>query len=315
MQDLPMDKLNGFLIVEKPHGISSNKLLSIIKKRLGIKKIGHAGTLDPMAEGLMMIAINKATKLIKYVNNDDKVYEFDILWNIETDSGDLEGRVIANSNYLPTEKEILAVLPEFSGQIKQIPPIFSALKINGKKSYELARNGSKESVDFAKTKMIEKERIINIYDLSLIKTHNDRAKFLVHCGKGTYVRSLAIDIAKKLNTVGTVCFLRRLKFGQFDEKYLIHIEEISKDNIEELTKKMIMPEKIVEKLNRFDITNEQATELSFGQAICFSEDGLVDIGIEGIENISDTDICLFRNDKLFALAKYCDNKLKPFRLF
>ena len=204
-----MNLYNGWLIVDKPKGTSSNDAVQKVKRLVGkANKVGHAGTLDPLAQGVLPIAIGEATKTVQYMMDATKEYEFDVSWGEERITGDAEGEIIAKSNNIPDIKDIEGILPEFIGEISQMPPIYSALKINGQPAYKLARKG--EEVKLAPRK-------IKIENFRLIDHNQERAvsRFKVLCGKGTYVRSLAVDIAKALLTCGYVSYLKRTKVGNF----------------------------------------------------------------------------------------------------
>lgn len=215
-------ELNGWLNVDKPLNYSSAKVVAIIKKILNVKKVGHGGTLDPLATGVLPIAINKATKSAEKMMNFDKEYLFEITFGEQRTTDDSEGEVIGTSKKMPTSNEIIAILPNFIGDIKQVPPIYSAIKINGQRAYDLAR--SNKSVEL-------KERNVKVFDLSFLGfTSEKTGKFSVKCGKGFYVRSLGIDLAKSLGTLGYISCLRRISVGPFDQGNILTIEKIKEIN-------------------------------------------------------------------------------------
>ncbi len=199
--------VHGWLIMDKPQGITSTQALGRARRMLGGNKAGHGGTLDPLATGILPLAFGEATKLIPHVMDGDKEYEFTVRWGKQRDTDDAEGKVIATSGTRPTADEIRAALPDFIGEITQTPPIFSAVKLDGERAYDIARAGGTPDI---------KPRQVLIHDLTLIATPDrDRATFHVHCGKGMYVRSLARDLAQKLGTVGYIAQLRRTRVGSF----------------------------------------------------------------------------------------------------
>ncbi|OPZ77577.1 MAG: tRNA pseudouridine synthase B [Alphaproteobacteria bacterium ADurb.Bin438] len=208
---------SGFLVINKDKGIGSTKAVSIAKRILKPKKIGHAGTLDPLAEGVLILAINEATKVIRFVEGAKKQYEFDVFFGAETTTCDAEGEIINQSEKIPTMEEITAIIPEFTGAITQIPPKYSAIKIDGKRAYDLAREGKEFEI---------KEREIVIESLKLISLSGNVARFLVDCSKGTYVRSLARDIALKLGTYGYVTYLKRTRIGKFSIENAILLSKL-----------------------------------------------------------------------------------------
>ena len=211
-----MTGLNGWLVVDKPVGPSSAQVVGKLKwalrhgggwkKEWGKPKIGHGGTLDPLASGVLPIALGEATKLSGYLLNGPKSYRFTIAFGAATATDDAEGEVVGTSTVRPTPAEVAAVLPRFTGPIRQRPPAYSALKVDGERAYALARAG--ESVELA-------ERELVIHSLTLLETDGDSATLDVHCSKGTYVRSLARDIALALGTLGHVSLLRRTAAGPF----------------------------------------------------------------------------------------------------
>ena len=208
---------NFWLNIDKPYGYSSAKIVAIVKKLTGARKVGHAGTLDPLATGVLPIAINQATKTCQYITDSDKKYYFKISWGEFRDTDDLEGKVIKSDNKRPKTSDIIATLPNFIGQIEQIPPQFSAIKVNGKKAYQIARNNG--YIDL-------KPRQIKIYDIKLISNSNINAEFEIACSKGTYIRSFARDLALKLGCCGYICALRRLKVGNFTIKNIISLDKL-----------------------------------------------------------------------------------------
>ena len=211
-------EISGWLNINKPIRYSSALVVSILKRKLKVKKVGHGGTLDPMAIGVLPICINRATKTVEKLMNFDKEYLFNITFGEERDTGDSEGKVLGTLNIIPTENDIKNVLHKFIGTIKQTPPIYSAIKINGKRSYELARENKAFQL---------KERDVKVVDLQFIKFLSSKeAQFKVKCGKGFYVRSIGIDLAKELNTVGYISFLERLSVGVFNIENSITIDEL-----------------------------------------------------------------------------------------
>jgi len=185
-------KINGWIILDKQIGISSRTAVTKISRILKIKKVGHGGTLDPLASGVLPIALGEATKVISFIQDKQKCYSFTIKWGETTETDDLEGAVLERSEVRPNIKQINSIIPSFIGEILQKPPIYSAIKVNGQRSYKLARKNIEVNHEFRK---------VEIYDLILKKIINlDKAEFEVKCGKGTYVRSLAKDLAEKFPT-------------------------------------------------------------------------------------------------------------------
>lgn len=211
-------EINGWLNIDKPYGFSSAKVVAIVKRLLKAKKVGHGGTLDPLASGVLPICINKATKTTEKTMNFSKEYFFNITFGEERTTADAEGKVIKTSNIIPTENEIKNILNNFIGEIQQTPPIYSAIKVNGKRAYDLARNNQNIELQ---------ARLVKVFELNFLGFENEKtAKFSVKCGKGFYIRSLAVDISKALNTVGYVSYLRRTEVGIFNKDNMITLEKL-----------------------------------------------------------------------------------------
>ena len=212
------NKVDGWLVLDKPVGMTSTEAVARVKRLFGAAKAGHAGTLDPLASGSLPIALGEATKTVGYVMQGRKVYRFTVRWGEETPTDDTEGPVVARSDVRPTEAEIRAVLPNFTGTISQVPPRFSAVKVAGARAYDLAREGSAVELE---------ARDIAVHRLELVGMPDPQASiFLAECGKGTYVRALARDLGRRLGTFGHVAALRRLVVGPFGEEHMISLENL-----------------------------------------------------------------------------------------
>ena len=209
--------MDGFLLLDKEKGISSNQLVQKVKRSLSLKKVGHLGTLDPMATGLMILAINRATKFSSYFLESDKSYDASIQLGSSTDTDDAMGNIISSSDIIPNEKDINKSLASFIGQSMQTAPFFSALKHKGKPLYKYAREGEFIS---------KPPREINIFSIENIICEHNKCSFIVHCSKGTYIRSIARDLGDKLNSGGHLSALRRLSQGIFNIKNAMTIENI-----------------------------------------------------------------------------------------
>ena len=217
---------SGWLNIFKDRGYSSAQILRSLKKKFKINKIGHYGTLDPLASGILPIALGEATKTIKFINHTDKAYTFVVNWGKETDTCDDEGKVINETNKIPREEDIKKVMNKyFIGKIYQKPPIFSAVKIKGKRAYELARKNIKFETNF---------REVEIFRFDLLENKNfNSSNFCISCGPGTYIRSIARDLAKKLDTFGYASDIIRLKnsyftySNSFNYRYVINTRRCS----------------------------------------------------------------------------------------
>ena len=233
----PLAPPSGWIILDKPLGLGSTQGVAAVKRNLreagfnmklkGGGKVGHGGTLDPLATGVLPIAVGEATKLTGRMLHAAKIYDFTIAFGAETDTLDLEGKVIASSDVRPSQAALEAVIPRFTGPISQIPPAYSALKVDGERAYDLARGGQE---------VVLASRAVTIHALEVLSTEGDgealtSATVCAHVSKGTYIRSLARDIANALGTRGTVTMLRRLKAGPFTLE-----QAISLDNLNEVGK-------------------------------------------------------------------------------
>lgn len=252
------NNLNGFLVVDKPYDMGSTKVVSVLKHFLQPTKIGHAGTLDPLATGVLPIAFGRATRLIPYVMAGKKTYQFTIKWGIETDSDDLAGKEIDTNDKVPAESEIQSILPKFMGEIMQTPSAFSALKVNGKRAYELARAGKEVEI---------KPRPITIYDLKALEIKPDTATFEVECSKGTYVRTLAHDIAHALGTVGVVTMLRRTVCSPFDLTQAVALEDIKNEKLTAENVPLIPMDVVVQGMPLISLSATEIKRLSQGQRL------------------------------------------------
>lgn len=212
------DDVHGWIVLDKPVGVTSTQAVSRLKRLFHANKCGHAGTLDPLASGMLPIAFGEATKTVSFVMDGTKVYRFTVRWGAQTSTDDTEGEVIARADARPTRAEIEAILPEFVGEIMQVPPKFSAIKIDGERAYDLARDGEE---------VILEPRPIEILDLDLVEVPDaDTAVFECECGKGTYVRALARDMGLRLGTRGHVIGLRRIVVGPFEEEDMVTLADL-----------------------------------------------------------------------------------------
>lgn len=218
--------MDGIIVINKEKEYTSHDVVAKLKKKLNISKVGHTGTLDPNATGVLPILIGKGTKFSKYLINHDKIYEVELELGKKTDTADIEGKVIEEENvdekYI--KENLLQVLESFVGKQEQIPPMYSAIKKNGKKLYEYARAGEKVDIE---------PRKIEIYKIDLNKYDKNIISFVVSCSKGTYIRSLCEDIAEKLNTLGYMKNLKRLQVGTFNIRDAVYIDDIDLKNVNE----------------------------------------------------------------------------------
>jgi len=291
----------GWINLYKPKNITSFKAINSIKKKFSINKIGHAGTLDPMAEGVLPIAIGKATKLIPYISNMNKEYEFTVTWGIQTTTDDAEGEILFESSYLPKRKEIEKKIINYIGFISQIPPKVSAVKINGKRAYKLFRENKKFTIQPKK---------VFIEDLCITDHSINKTSFKILCGQGFYVRSLARDLAIDLKTYGHISSLKRSKVGKFSEKNSILLDDLLKigqmhEEINCISTTISMLDDILayEIEEKLDIEN-----LSFGRSIKIDERKIIN---PSSINLDKKNIFLFKKGDIVSIGKLDGNLFKP----
>ena len=308
MVNTNLNKINGWIILDKQSGVTSRQLVSKISKILNINKIGHGGTLDPLATGILPIALGEATKLISFIQNKKKKYSFTIKWGEATDTDDIEGNVIEKSDFRPNKKEITNALFSFVGKINQKPPIFSAIKLNGKRSYNLARKN---------ISILHKPRPIEVYTFKLKKIVNiDYAEFEVICGKGTYVRSLVRDLSEKLNTRGHVTTLRRHVVGNFNEKDTIFIDFFKEIIHSPTFLKEIKPiEEVLDDIPALFLTETEATKLRLGQKIRLDSLKFKGNFFKEYPNYQNFErVYTVSNNKIVALIEISSGLIKPKRV-
>ncbi len=256
--------INGWLILDKPQGLTSNQALGRLKRLFNPKKVGHAGTLDPLATGVLPIAFGEATKTVAHVVDCEKAYDFTILWGVETDTDDAEGQPVRTSDARPSREAIEAALPAFIGDIMQVPPCYSAIKIEGERAYDLARDG--ETVELA-------ARQVSVYELEIEEMISpDLTRLICACGKGTYVRSIARDLGRMLGCYGHIAALRRTSVGPFDEENAISLEKLehlsnSDGGFDALMSTIIPVETALDGIPALAVSGDDAARLKRGQSI------------------------------------------------
>lgn len=279
--------MDGLIIINKPKSYTSHDIVNVVRKKLNIKKVGHTGTLDPNATGVLPILIGTGTKISKYLVEHEKTYIATLVLGKKTDTGDSEGNIIEeDNNFINSNKEkIENVLKSFIGKQNQTPPIYSAIKVGGKKLYEYAREG--KSVDI-------KPREIEISEIAL-ENYNDKDEivFKVTCSKGTYIRTLCEDIAKRLGTVGYMKELQRTKVNEFDIKDAITLEDLDNVNIED---KIISIEKLFINNEKIDLNNRKL-ELFLN-------------GVQLTHDLNDGVYRIYNNNNFIGLGTVKDKLLK-----
>ena len=295
-----INQINGWHVIDKAYEMGSTTVVNRLKRYLHPSKIGHAGTLDPLATGVLPIALGQATKTIPYVMDGDKIYQFEVTWGKETSTDDLEGEVLFESEKQPSLEEIESILPLFKGEILQTPPLYSAIKINGKRAYELARKGVDVEL---------KPRPVMIKDLKVISHEGSKTLFEVQCGKGTYVRSLGHDMGRKLGCYGYITILRRTKCGPFSLNHSILLENLEKKEYNPEDLSIIPVLTALDDILVLAVDGEGAKALRQGKAL--SAKGI----LTGQKVQNQTVIALHLNQQVVALVRYENGLLKPFRVF
>ena len=275
--------MNEILVVNKSKNMTSRDVINILNKKFSTKKIGHTGTLDPIATGVLVICIGRFTKLVDIITSLDKEYIAEIKLGIKTDTGDITGNIIDKKDYNINEKQIKEVFKSFIGTLEQTPPIYSAIKVKGKKLYEYARNN--ENVDIPK-------RVVEIKSLKLLEYKEDTIKFKSEVSKGTYIRSLIESICEKLNTVGTMNNLIRTRQGKFSIEDSYTLEDIKNDNYKFIDINKILEYPVV------NISDNQYNKVINGNKI--------------ILDIEDEKIILKYQNELVAIYEKFENVYRPF---
>ena len=294
---------SGWIFVNKPKNVSSFDVIRQLKKIFSIKRIGHAGTLDPLATGILPIAFGSATKTIPYLVSSKKEYRFSISWGIRTTTHDMEGEVIDESNFVPSKEDILSAVSDFKGEFYQRPPKYSAVKINGQRAYKLARSG----IDFN-----IKEKKVKLYEL-IIKDHKkNKTEFLAKVGKGFYIRSLARDLCEKLRTSGVIDSLERTELGQFSLENAFSLETIEKlvhsAPAGMVGGNLLVPlSEVLDDIPALLISDKEAKRFQQGQS--FSNNDLLKYSKLGRE------VLLLKDNRPIGLATVVENSFKPKKVF
>lgn len=298
----PKRDLDGWVLLDKPVGMTSTQAVGAVKWLFSAKKAGHAGTLDPLASGCLPIALGEATKTVPFVMDGRKVYRFTVRWGVETDTDDSEGQAVVTSDARPDRAAILSILDEFRGEIEQVPPQFSALKVNGERAYDLARDGI--AVELA-------ARPVVVHSLELVEMPDaDHAVFEAECGKGTYVRSLARDMGRRLGSRGHISALRRTRVGTFAEEELVplaKLREISEAMDDAAPMEALRPVSIgLDTLPSLRVSPADAARLAHGQPIILrGRDAPI---LEGA-------VAITAGGRLIALGEAEAGEIHPKRIF
>lgn len=301
-------KINGWIFLDKPLGLSSTQALGRVKRLLKCAKAGHGGTLDPLASGLLPLALGEATKLISFVFDSEKTYEFTVQWGIETASSDREGEVVFTSSKRPSEAQIREALPHFEGILTQVPPLYSSVKVDGKRGYEWARAGKIREVP---------PRQVFVRSLEFLEGTQEEAHFRVSCGKGTYVRSLARDLGRFLGVFGFVTHLRRTKIGKFSLDCSISLDNLEKSANSMDGDSFIVPmETVLDDIPAVSLGEPFTTRLHHGQKILLTSEE----GQECLRSLKECGIVsrvafLGKGGNLLGIARFEEGFLIPERNF
>ena len=301
--------IHGWLVLDKPPGVTSTQAMAKARWLLKAEKAGHGGTLDPIATGILPIALGEATKTVAYAMECGKTYRFTLRFGQSTTTDDLAGEVLATSDARPTDAEIEAALPRFHGLIEQVPPQFSAIKVDGERAYDLARGG--EAVDL-------KARQVRIDGFHLTgRPDRDHAEFEVECGKGTYIRSLARDLSVLLGTVGHVAALRRLRVGRFGLDRAISLDELERVAQTPEVERLLLPiETALDDIPALALTDAEAHRLRQGQTVALLRRQDLD-RLEGLRaGLADGDgtVLAMSAGRPVALARVEGAEIRPVRV-
>jgi len=296
--------VHGWIVLDKPIGMTSTQAVAVVKRLFNARRAGHAGTLDPLASGGLPIAMGEATKTVPFVMDGRKRYRFTVSWGEERDTDDTEGRITRTSEVRPTPEAIRALLPQFTGVIEQIPPQYSAIKVQGERAYDLARDG--EVVELA-------PRPVEIHELTLMEQQDsDRTVFEAECGKGTYVRALARDMGRLLGCYGHISALRRTLVGPFGEADMIPLAELealcdrAASGEGSLADALLPVETALDDIPALAVTRADAARLHRGQAVLLRG--------RDAPNCSGT-VYVTVAGRLLALAELGNGELIPKRVF
>ena len=300
------EAISGWVNLDKPYGLGSTQAVGKVRWLFKAQKAGHAGTLDPLATGVLPIALGEATKTVSFLMDADKTYRFTIEWGRSTASFDAEGATTATSEVRPDRAAVEAVLPDFIGEISQVPPAFSAIKIDGERAYDLARAGAEVVIE-ARTVTVHDARVIALPDA-------DHIEIEVDCGKGTYVRAIARDLAERLGACGHVSALRRTRVGPFTEESAVTLETLEQLCDRGAALEALTPvETALDDIPALALTQEEAFRLTQGRPIV-----LLPRQVETLKPQVDPEtrlVSAFREETLVALCEMRAGRLNPVRVF
>ncbi|HWF00103.1 MAG TPA: tRNA pseudouridine(55) synthase TruB [Caulobacteraceae bacterium] len=299
------DPVSGWICLDKPLGLGSTPAVSRVRRLFNAQKAGHAGTLDPLASGILPIALGEATKTVPFLVDAQKTYRFMVAFGAETSTLDMEGEVIARSDVLPSAAAVGAALAGFMGDIDQVPPAFSAVKVDGERAYDLAREGRPADLQARRVSLVRAE--VTGSDAA------DRIEIEIDCGKGFYVRALARDLARVLGTVGHVAQLRRLRVGPFDARSAVGVEQLEELCHTGAALEALLPvETALDDIPALAVTDEDAFRLSQGRSVVLLP--------RQVENLkarlpASRTVSALNGGRLVALCEMRAGRLEPSRVF
>ena len=304
--------VHGWLVLDKPIGLSSTVAVSRVRRLFNAQKAGHAGTLDPLATGVLAVALGEATKTVPYAMDGEKLYRFTARWGEARDTDDAEGEIVERSDVRPAKAQILAKMPRFTGDIQQVPPAFSAIKVKGERAYDLAREGEEFSLE---------PRTISIREAHLVETPDpDHAVFELSCGKGSYVRAWVRDLAIALGTCGHVVELRRLRVGPFAIEAAISLEKLEALGHSPAALEHLRPiATALDGIPALAVTGQDSMRLRSGNPILIRPPHFARL-VEGISD-AETDfqgltvLLSTAQGEPVALAQVAQGEFRPFRVF
>lgn len=302
--------VHGWVILDKPSGITSTQAVGQVRRIFDANKAGHAGTLDPLATGILAIALGEATKTVPFIQEAAKIYRFTASWGEVRDSDDAEGKVIATTAARPSREAIEALLPRFTGTLTQVPPAYSAVKVAGARAYDLARNGENLSLE---------PRQVEVYEARLLEAKPDQAVFEILCGKGTYVRSWVRDLAQALGTMGYVLALRRTRIGPFQEKDAVGLETLTPFMHSPAAFAYLKPlSTALDGIPALAVTGSDTVRLRSGNPILIRANmfARIEEGLAGEGGLQGRVVFLRdQGEAPVALAEIANGELRPFRVF
>ena len=302
--------VHGWVILDKPMGMTSTQAVGAVRRIFDAKKAGHAGTLDPMATGILAIALGEATKTVPFVQDAAKIYRFTARWGEARDTDDAEGKPTGTSDVRPTAEQITAMLPAFTGTLTQVPPAYSAIKVGGERAYDLAREGEEVTLE---------PRQVAVYEARLLGSEPDTAEFEILCGKGTYVRSWVRDIARALGTLGHVVALRRTRLGAFREKDATPLESLTPFMHSPAAFAYLKPlSTALDGIPALAVSGSDTVRLRSGNPILIRANLFARLkdGAFGEDGIAGQTVFLKdEKDSPVALAEIAEGELRPFRVF